>query len=245
MNIAREQSLAVKSQVHAPVTFYDPARFLREGTAEQKEVFTETFRRAAKSGNDSLTFVRGIAETASESSDFARNACAEYRSKVDYGYGEVGVNMKRIAALIAAKSPARIYYTNFSGFDTHASQTGAQTLLFNQLGDAVLGFHLDMKRLGRADDVAVLMFTEFGRRVRENASLGTDHGVATPMFMMANKLKGGFYSKFPSLTDLDEGDLKLTTDFRSVYATMMKEWMGFDDTKSVLKGDYPTLGAFA
>jgi uncharacterized protein (DUF1501 family) len=89
------------------------------------------------------------------------------------------------------------------------------------------------------------MFTEFGRRVRENASQGTDHGVATPMFMMANKLKGGFYSKFPSLTDLDEGDLKLTTDFRTVYATMMKEWMGFDDTKTVLKGDYTTLGAFA
>jgi uncharacterized protein (DUF1501 family) len=245
VNIAREQSLAVKSGVHSPVTFYDPNRFVREATPEQKEVFAETFRRTERSSNPSLDFVRGIAQTAAESSDFARHACAEYRSKMDYGYGEVGANMKRIAALIAADSPTRIYYTNFAGFDTHASQPTAHGLQFNQLGDAVLGFYLDMKRIGRDRDVAVLMFTEFGRRVKENASQGTDHGVASPMFLVGSHVKGGFYSKHPSLTDLDEGDLKMTTDFRSVYATAMKEWMGLDDTRSVLKGDYPTLGAFA
>lgn len=244
VNIAKEETLAVKAQVHSPVTFYDPDRFVREGTAEQKAVFAETFKTAAKSGNESLDFVRGIAETAAESSDFARNACAEYRSKMDYGYGEVGTNLKRIAAMIAAKSPAKIYYTNFGGFDTHASQTTAQGGLFNQLGDAVLGFLLDMKRIGRENDVAVLLFTEFGRRVKENASFGTDHGVASPMYIVANNLKGGFYSEHPSLTDLDAGDLKMTTDFRRVYATMMKEWLGFDDTKSVLKGDYRPLGVW-
>jgi uncharacterized protein (DUF1501 family) len=244
VNIAKEETLAVKAQIHSPVTFYDPDRFVREGTPEQKAVFAETFRNVARSGNDALDFVRGIAETAAESSDFARNACAEYRSKMDYGYGEVGTNMKRIAALIAAKSPTKIYYTNFSGFDTHASQVTAQTLLFNQLGDAVLGFLLDMKRIGRENDVAVLMFTEFGRRVKENASFGTDHGVASPMYIVANNLKGGFYSEHPSLTDLDAGDLKMTTDFRRVYATMMKEWLGYGDAKSVLKGDYPTLGVW-
>ncbi len=89
------------------------------------------------------------------------------------------------------------------------------------------------------------MFTEFGRRVKENASRGTDHGVASPMFIVGNHVKGGFYSEHPSLTDLDQGDLKMTTDFREVYATMIKEWMGFDDTKSVLKADFPTLGVFA
>lgn len=245
VNIAREQTLAVKAQIHAPVTFYDPNRFVREGSPEEKGIFQETFRKAVKSGNGSLDYVRAIAETAAESSDFARNACAEYRSKMDYGYGEVGTNMKRIAAMISAGSPTKIYYTNFGGFDTHASQVTSQALLFNQLGDAVIGFLLDMKRIGRADDVAVLMFTEFGRRVKENASFGTDHGVASPMFIAANKLKGGFYSQHPSLTDLDEGDLKMTTDFRRVYATMMKEWLGYDDANAVLKGNYPTLGVFA
>jgi uncharacterized protein (DUF1501 family) len=244
INIAREQTLAVRSNVHSPVTFYDPNRFVREASDQQKQVFAETFKTYGRSNNASLDFVRGIAQTAAESSDFARSACAEYRSKMDYGYGEVGANMKRVAALIAANAPTRIYYTNFSGFDTHASQPTQQRLQFNQLGDAVLGFYMDMKRLGREKDVAVLMFTEFGRRVKENASQGTDHGVASPMFIVGDTVKGGFYSKHPSLTDLDEGDLKMSTDFRAVYATMMKEWMGLDDTKSVLKGDYTTLGAF-
>ena len=102
--------------------------------------------------------------------------------------------------------------------------------MFNQVGDAVHAFYYDLERLGLADNVSLLMFTEFGRRVKENASFGTDHGVA------------GFHSEHPSLLDLDQGDLKMTTDFRSVYATMIKEWLGYDDAKSVLKADFETLG---
>ena len=104
---------------------------------------------------------------------------------------------------------------------------------------------LDLKRLGRAGDVAVMAFSEFGRRVGENARKGTDHGTAGPMFVFGGKMKGGLYGAAPSLTDLDAGNLKMTTDFRSVYATMMKEWMGYDDTKGLLKGDFPTLPLFA
>ena len=96
------------------------------------------------------------------------------------------------------------------------------------------------------------MFSEFGRRVAENASGGTDHGVAGPMFILGKEVKGGIYGQHPSLIDLDMaegaggmgGDLKMTTDFRSVYATMIKEWMGVDDTRSILKADFPTLGVF-
>ncbi len=194
--------------------------------------------------NKSLNFVRSIGTTAESSSEFIRNACAEFRSKADYGYGPIGTTLRRVVAQINAESPARIYYTNFGNFDTHASQAGSQSGLFNQVGDALHAFYYDLDRLGLADNVAVMMFTEFGRRVRENASFGTDHGVAGPMFIVGKHVQGGFYGQHPSLTDLDQGDLKMTTDFRTVYATMMKEWMGFDDTKSVLKGDYPTIGAF-
>jgi uncharacterized protein (DUF1501 family) len=98
--------------------------------------------------------------------------------------------------------------------------------------------------MGRANDVAVMVFTEFGRRVNENASGGTDHGTATPMFIVGKRVKGGFYGSPPSLTDLDNGNLKMTTDFRSVYGTMLKEWMGFDNNQKVLKGDFSTLGVF-
>ena len=90
--------------------------------------------------------------------------------------------------------------------------------------------------IGRADEVAVMIFTEFGRRVEENGSLGTDHGTATPMFIVGKGVRGGFYGKHPSLTDLDDGNMKMTTDFRRVYATMIKEWLGYDDTAAVLKG---------
>jgi uncharacterized protein (DUF1501 family) len=244
VNVGKEQSLAVQSAVHAPVVFSDPNSFVRLGTDAEKEVFARLVKDKAASGNRSLDYLRMISKSADASSDFVRNACAEYRTKMDYGYGEVGTDLRRILALINAGSTARIYYLNFGSFDTHVSQSGQHTGLFNRLGDAVQAFYLDLKRVGRADDVGVMMFSEFGRRVKENASLGTDHGVAGPMFIVGAKAKGGFYGKPPSLTDLDEGDLKMTTDFRSVYATMIKEWMGFEDVKIVLRGDFPTLGVF-
>jgi uncharacterized protein (DUF1501 family) len=109
----------------------------------------------------------------------------------------------------------------------------------------VRGFVEDLRRIGRADEVAVMIFTEFGRRVEENGSLGTDHGTATPMFLVGKSVKGGFYGRHPSLTDLDDGNLKMTTDFRRVYATAIKEWLGYDDTETVLKGSFEPLGTFA
>jgi uncharacterized protein (DUF1501 family) len=111
--------------------------------------------------------------------------------------------------------------------------------------DAVRGFMEDMKRIGRADQVAVMMFTEFGRRVEENGSLGTDHGTATPMFIIGNGVNGGFYGKHPSLTDLDDGNMKMTTDFRRVYATVIKEWLGYSDVATVLKSNFDPLAVFA
>jgi uncharacterized protein (DUF1501 family) len=245
INIAKEQSMAVKSGVHAPVVFSDPERFVREASEVEKEVFAKLGKDNPKTGNESLAFLRNIAATADASSDFVRRACAEYRTKMDYGYGPVGADMKRILALIKAGSPARFYYLNFGSFDTHVSQAAAHSGLFNQLGDAMMAFLRDLKSIGRENDVAVMAFTEFGRRVKENASFGTDHGVASPMFVFGHKVKGGFYGEHPSLTDLDEGDLRMTTDFRSVYATMIKEWMGYEDSKTILKGDFPTLGVFA
>ena len=245
VNVAKQQTAAVKAGKHSPVVFSDPERFARQGSEDQKELFRELAQKRDVEWNESLNFVRTIASTAEESSEFIRHSCAEYKSMADYGYGAIGLDMKKIVAMIAANSPARIYYTNFGSFDTHVTQASAHSGLFNQLGDAVHAFIRDLDRIGRADDVSLLMFTEFGRRVKENASKGTDHGVASPMFMVGKNVKGGFYGTHPSLTDLDEGDLKMTTDFRSVYATMTEEWMGFEDTQSILRQDFPTLGVFS
>ena len=245
VNLSDKLSGAVRGGQFPTVVFDDPDQFILESTGQQKAVFREVFKKKEESGNPSLELVRGIAGTAHESSDFIRNACAEYKTKRDYGFGKIGKSLPRIVAQIAKGSGTRIYYTAMRGFDTHGQQTGTQNVNCMNIGDALLAFQQDLEAIGRDGDVSVMVFSEFGRRVKENSSRGTDHGAAGPMFITGKHVKGGLYGTFPSLTDLSKGDLKMTTDFRSVYATMIKEWMGLDPAKSLLKADYPTLGMFA
>ena len=143
--------------------------------------------------------------------------------------------------------PTRLYYVSYVGnpFDTHVYQNDVHARLLTYTADALRAFLDDLKRLGRANDVAIMVFTEFGRRIPENVSKGTDHGTATPMFVLGETAKGGLYGTPVSLTNLDEGNLLYTMDFRRVYATMIKEWLGYTDTTSLLRGEFPTLGMFA
>jgi len=247
VNLGSAQSLAVRSGRHSPLVFDDPARFRRDGTDAEKQALVRLSRERT-TDNATLAFLASAAQNATESSDFVRQASASYRTPVDYGIGGgLGGNLQRVAALIAAGMPTRLYYVAYAGnsFDTHVQQADLHSRLLMYTADGVRGFMEDMKRIGRADDVAVMMFTEFGRRVEENGSLGTDHGTATPMFIVGSGIKGGLYGQHPSLTDLDDGNMKMTTDFRRVYATVIKEWLGYDDTRAVLKERFDTLGVFA
>lgn len=247
VNIGTELSLACQSHVHAPIVFSDPERFQRLASDDQKQVFAELAKTSPRSKNPGLEFLHSISGTAAKSSAMVREACANYRTPVDYGPatgGGIAESMNRIAALIDAGFPTRFYYVNYSGFDTHVSQGSTHNLLLQYTADSVRGLMDDVQRLGRGDDVAIMMFSEFGRRPKENAGGGTDHGTAGPMFLFGNKVRGGLYGEYPSLTLLDENEnFKMTTDFRRVYATMMKEWMGYDDTSALLKGEFETLGA--
>jgi len=247
VNNGTAQSLAVRSRRHSPLVFDDPARFRREGTEGEQHVLAD-LGQPRKTGNSTLEFLTSIAGNAAESSDFVRQASASYRTPVDYGTGGgLAGNLQRVAALIAAGMPTRLYYLSYQGnaFDTHVQQADLHSRLLMYTADALRGFMDDLKRIGRADDVAAMMFTEFGRRVEENGSLGTDHGTATPMFIVGRGVQGGFYGRPPSLTDLDDGNMKMTTDFRRVYATMIEEWLGCRDTPAVLKGQFAPLGVFA
>jgi len=246
VNLGNSQSLAVRGRQHSPLVFDDPARFRREGTDGEKQVLAE-LSRSKPSANASLEFLASTAQNATASSDFVRRASATYRTPVDYGNGGgIGGNLQRVAALIAADMPTRLYYVTYQGnsFDTHVQQADLHTRLLMYTADALRGFMDDIARIGRADDVAVMVFTEFGRRVEENGSLGTDHGTSTPMFVLGKGVKGGFYGRHPSLTDLDDGNMKMTVDFRRVYATAIKEWLGYDETQAVLKGKFEPLGVF-
>ena len=247
VDLGNSQSLAVRSARHSPLVFEDPARFRREGADDEKRVLAQLSQPRATT-NATLEFLASTAQNATESSDFVRQASAGYQTPVDYGVGGgLGGNLQRVTSLIAAGMPTRLYYVTYAGnsFDTHVQQADLHSRLLMYTADAVRGFMEDLKRIGRAGEVAVMIFTEFGRRVEENGSLGTDHGTATPMFIIGKGVRGGFYGRHPSLTDLDEGNMKMTTDFRRVYATMIKEWLGYDDTRAVLKGSFDPLGVFA
>jgi uncharacterized protein (DUF1501 family) len=155
--------------------------------------------------------------------------------------------LPKVVALIEAGFPTRLYYTSYrnNAFDTHVFQNDVHQRLLTYASDAVAAFFLDLKRIGRQDDVALMVFSEFGRRVPENSNLGTDHGAANLMFVAGAKVKGGHHGEVPSLSKLDAGDnLVYTTDFRRVYATMITGWLGYKDTRELLNGDFTSLPMF-
>lgn len=244
VNVAATQSLAVKSRDHVPVVFDDPEKFRRGGFAEEHAMFEHVAEDGAD-GNPSRRFLRAIAQSALDASALVREAWANYRTPIDYGL--VPLDLPKIAALIAADLPARLYYTSFrdNAFDTHVHQNNLHQRLLTYTADAIAAFMADMARIGRADDVIVLVFSEFGRRVPENTSLGTDHGTAGLMFVIGKPVKGGHYGLPPSLTELSEGDnLRHTTDFRRVYATATQGWLGYPDTRSLLGEDFAPFPLF-
>jgi uncharacterized protein (DUF1501 family) len=158
-----------------------------------------------------------------------------------FGAEALGRQLQLVANLIAANSGTRLFYVQFGSFDTHANEPETHQRLFAQLGQALYAFHESLKRQGVIDKVMLMCFSEFGRRVAENSSGGTDHGAAAPMFVMGGKVKGGLHGRMPSLTDLDDGDLKYTVDFRRVYATLLDKWLNADSAK-VLGAPFEAVG---
>lgn len=138
---------------------------------------------------------------------------------------EVGDNLRRVATGVAASTPARVYFLHHRGFDTHTNQRGRHDRLMKSLAESVAAFWADLRAGGQADRVLMLAFSEFGRSVRENAAGGTDHGGAGPVFLFGPRVKGGVHGGAPSLADLDNGGLKHQVDFRSVYATVLQQWL--------------------
>lgn len=244
INIDESQSLAVRSRVHTPVVFDDPRRFARKGFFEEQPFF-EKVPPVHAAANPSQEYLLHVARSAKEASALVREAWARYKSPVDYGI--VPIDLPKIAALIEHGMPTRLYYTSFrhNAFDTHVYQGDLHARLLTYASDAVMGFVRDLERIGRADDVAMLIFSEFGRRVPENDNLGTDHGTANLMFVVGKGVKGGHYGERPSLTELDDGNLIYTTDFRRVYATVIEGWLGHRNAKELLRGDFMTFPIFA
>lgn len=243
VNVEDHESLAVRARNHVPLVFNKPEEFARGALFEEHGALT-TLAAARSPHNPTEAFLFDVAASAQRAELHVREACAAYRTPVDYGLYRFG--LERVAALIAAGFPTRIYYVAYpnNAFDTHVTQADTHARILTYTSDHIAAFVQDMARIGRDDDVAVMVFSEFGRRVAENANLGTDHGTAGLAFVAGRKVRGGHYGAMPSLVDLDDGNMRYTTDFRCVYATMIRSWMGYPDVRAVLKEEFAPLDIF-
>ena len=189
-----------------------------------------------------LDFVERTALDAQVSSDTIRAIVARAQSQASYPASALGNSLRLVARLIAGGLSTRIFYVSQGGYDTHTNQVPTQERLLKELGDAVKAFVDDLKDQGNLSRVLVLTFSEFGRRVAENANGGTDHGAAAPMFIIGEKLRSGLLGTYPSLApvDLFQGDLKHTVDFRSVYAAILENWL-HTRSEPILGRKYPLL----
>ena len=194
----------------------------------------------AKNDLSTLDFLQRTSLDAQLSSDKILAIARKYKSTVPYPQGQLAASLNIIARMIAGGLPTRVYYASQGGFDTHAGQINTHERLMGEFNDAVAAFIADLKQQGNFERVLVMTFSEFGRRVQENANGGTDHGAAAPMFVFGGAVKSGLFGKYPSLTDLDRGDLKFNTDFRSVYGTVLDRWLKAP-SETVLGRKFPTL----
>jgi uncharacterized protein (DUF1501 family) len=192
------------------------------------------------SASDNLDFVRKTALTAFTSADKLKEVTASYKPAATYPTNGLGEKLMIVAQIIAGELGTRVIFVSLDGFDTHAQQAGAHQALLGELSSAVRAFFQDLKGHGLAERAVLATFSEFGRRVKENGSLGTDHGAASQIFVAGPSVKAGLIGKHPSLTDLVEGDLKFHTDFRSVYATMLTKVLDWP-AGNVLGGEFPMV----
>jgi uncharacterized protein (DUF1501 family) len=196
-----------------------------EASQKRRDLMRELAEPASGSSGESL-FLERAAATAYRTAERLGEVTRDYQPAAPYPSTSLANNLKLIAQMIAGELGTRIFFVSLAGFDTHSQQAGAHQALLGELSAAVKSFYDDLRGHGLDERVVLATYSEFGRRVKENGSLGTDHGAASQMFIVTSG-KGGLYGDHPPLTDLDEGDLKFHTDFRSVYATLLEKWLGF------------------
>ena len=175
--------------------------------------------------------------------DRLKAATENYKTGVDYPEGALGDQLRRAAQIIAGRMGVRVLFASQDGYDTHADQLETHGNLLGDLSASLDAFRKDLEAQGVADRVVVMAFSEFGRRVDENASAGTDHGAASNLFLLGPKVKGGLIGHYPSLAELGEGDLVYNTDFRSVYATLLDRWLGCPAEPTIGQA-FPTMELF-
>jgi len=232
INLDSIDNLALKGMEPNTITVKDPDRFKVKSNKENEKL----------SDNPQLDFVRKIANSVVEGSDDIQNALKQSKTEISYPKTGLSKNLEWIARLVKGNLNSKVYYTSLGGFDTHDNQLSIHERKLTELNDALFSFYNDLKQAKLLQNVTIVVFSEFGRRVKDNGS-GTDHGTAAPMFVIGGNNKGTILGNNPNLADLDNGDLKHQIDFRSVYASLLQQKMGFDYSKIGIKNN-PVAGLF-
>jgi len=248
--IGRTAPLALHGREMMPVAIESADMYQWTGDKFGKEL-NEAYLRSIQENDerakaalldDNKSFLVRTAMDAQISSRKIRKA-VETESLVRYPNSTLGNQLSMVASMIRAGMKTRVFYVSHGSFDTHANQGGAQgshARLLGQLSEAVGAFYKDLKAQENDGKVLSMCFSEFGRRVGQNGSGGTDHGTAAPMFLFGPMVEPGLHSRYPSLTNLDAGDLKYTADFRQVYAEVLDEWLSAS-SRAVLGRGYSHL----
>lgn len=256
-NIGSQQALSLRSQSSfvpslgsvPDYVLQTDNSFRAEGPRRQQS-FLQLQRQAealavqAEYGSQ-LAFVSKTGLDAYQSTVDLHAAVTEYKTTVTYPTTPLASALKTSAQLITSNLATGVCYVTTGGFDTHSNQQTTQNGLLGGVSNALLAFYDDLQAQGIADQVTTVVWSEFGRRVKENGSRGTDHGTASPMFIVGGGVRAGIHGEQPSVANLDgSGDLKYTTDFRSVYASVIAQRFNIDP-KDVLGGSYPALPLYA
>lgn len=232
-------SLALKGNSKKGIAVKDPAGLYRN---TREPFFKEVVQEPDKHLNeDNLGYLyKTMIETYS-SADYIQKTSKTYKSTSEYPQSAFANQLKTVGRFINSGLSTRVYYVSMSGFDTHTGQLGQQGRLLKNYSEGVAAFLKELKSTGKLDDTLVMTFSEFGRRVEQNASNGTDHGTANNLFVFGGKLKkAGIYNDAPDLVNLESGDLKYQVDFREVYATVLDKWLDVKNSQ-ILNKNYTGL----
>jgi uncharacterized protein (DUF1501 family) len=232
-------SLALKGEQVKGLAMRDPRRLY--GTSQEKFFKEVVANHKDEAGEQPVDYLyKTMAETVA-SADYIFKQSRLHPTTAQYPGSGLGQSFKTIASLIFSDINTKVYYVSLGSFDTHVNQAGQQQRLFTEMNEAITAFVKDLKANNRFQDVMLMSFSEFGRRVAQNASGGTDHGTANNMFFVSGGLKQkGVLNALPDLNDLQEGDLKHQIDFKQVYATLLKNWLQTDD-KAILGKQFDYL----
>lgn len=240
---------ALKGPHHAGISFRQPDSFRYTGDrndASRTGLYKRLHELPGAQPGENFDFLSRTATAANASSEEIRRLAGAYQTKVEYPKTGLARNLRAIAGLINGGLSTRIYYTLQGGYDTHSNQRGQHDKLIGDLNDAVFAFQQDLAQQGQEQRVLTFTFSEFSRNIKENGSLGTDHGHAGAMFFFGGKAKPGLQAAYPSLEDIHQvrnGALKHNMDFRSVYSTVLEKWLGIP-AEPVL-GAYPQVDIIA